>query len=156
MNNPARVIRNDQCHQALLHDACQKDRLTGSCVVHYRPPTGRTIESCSICQRSILRKVTSWLRQDAVRMVRSKNGTAAFLFLWPTGHAVSTTLTNSTTVESRYGVRRAQRGAAGRRGPLPWVSLVCRRKDDAVASGRSAVSQRTVKTGPAARRRRSG
>ena len=52
-------------------------------------------------------------------------------------------------------------GAAGRRGPLPWVSrgssgLVCRRKDDAVASGRSAVSQRTVNTGLAARRRRSG
>ena len=42
-----------------------------------------------------------------------------------------------------------------------WVSrgssgLVCRRKDDAVTSGRSAVSQHTVKTGPAARLRRSG
>ena len=74
---------------------------------------------------------------------------------------MSTTPTTSTTVESRYGVHRAQRGAAGRRGPLLWVSrgssgLVCRRKDDAVASGRSAVSQRTVKTGPAARSRRSG
>ena len=50
---------------------------------------------------------------------------------------------------------------AGRRGPLPWVSrgssgIVYRRLDDAVASGRSAVSQCTVKTGPAARRRRSG
>ena len=74
---------------------------------------------------------------------------------------MSTTPTTSTTVESRYVVRRAQRGTAGRRGPLLWVSrgrygLVCRRKDDAVASGRSAVSQRTVKTGPASRRRRSG
>ena len=52
-------------------------------------------------------------------------------------------------------------GAVGRRGPLPWASrgssgLVCRRKDDAVASGRSAVTQCTVNTGPAARRRRSG
>ena len=60
---------------------------------------------------------------------------------------VSATPTTSTTVESRYGVRRPQRGAAGRRGQLPWVSrgssgIVCRRKD--------------VKTGPATRRRRSG
>ena len=41
-------------------------------LVHYSNwhPTGRTMESCSICRHSILRKVTSWLRQGAVRMVR--------------------------------------------------------------------------------------
>ena len=71
--------------------------------------------------------------------------TAAFLD--PTGPTVSATPTTSTTVESRYGVRRPQRGAVGRRGQLPWVSrgssgIVCRRKD--------------VKTGPATRCRRSG
>ena len=41
-------------------------------LVHYSNwhPTGRTMESCSICRHSIIRKVTSWLRQGAVRMVR--------------------------------------------------------------------------------------
>ena len=55
---------------------------------------------------------------------------------------------------------RAQRGAAGRRGPLPWASrgscgIVGRIQKNAVASGRAA-SRRTVKRGPAARSRRSG
>ena len=55
---------------------------------------------------------------------------------------------------------RAQRGAAGRRGPLPWVSrgssgIVCRIKENAVATERAA-RRRTAKSRPAARSRRSG
>ena len=57
-------------------------------------------------------------------------------------------------------MRKAQRGAAGRRGPLPWVSrgscgLVFRIQEDAVGSGRGA-SRRTVKSGLAARSGQSG
>ena len=73
---------------------------------------------------------------------------------------MNTRPTSTTPVEMRYGVRKAQRGAAGRRGPLPWVSrgscgIVFRIQEDAVGSGRAA-SRRTVKSGPAARRGRSG
>ena len=57
-------------------------------------------------------------------------------------------------------MRKAQRGAAGRRGPLPWVSrgscgIVFRIQEDAVGSGRGA-SRCTVKSGPAARSGQSG
>ena len=45
--------------------------------------------------------------------------------------------TSTTPLGMRYGVRKAQRGAAGRRGPLPWVSrgscgIVFRIQEDAV------------------------
>ena len=73
---------------------------------------------------------------------------------------MNTRPTSTTALQMRYGVRKAQRGAAGRRGPLPWVSrgscgIVFRIQEDAVGSGRGA-SRCTVKSGPAARSGQSG